>query len=65
MDSPSRFSLLTDLYELTMAACYHRESMFAPATFSLFVREYPQDRGYLVCAGLEGRARLSGGVLFL
>ena len=45
--------LLTDLYELTMAQAYFREEMFAPATFSLFIRAYPPNRGYFVNAGLE------------
>jgi len=45
--------LLTDLYELTMAATYYRKKMFAPATFSLFIREYPPHRGYFVSAGLD------------
>lgn len=49
---PSNLALLTDLYELTMAAAYHRQGMFAPATFSLFIREYPPRRGYFVNAGL-------------
>jgi nicotinate phosphoribosyltransferase len=44
---------MTDLYELTMAASYFEQEMFAPATFSLFVREYPPNRSYLVCAGLN------------
>ncbi|MEU0398038.1 nicotinate phosphoribosyltransferase [Streptomyces sp. NPDC006208] len=43
----------TDLYEVTMAMSYVREGMRAPATFSLFVRELPPDRGFLVAAGLE------------
>lgn len=43
----------TDLYEVTMAQSYLREGMTGPATFSLFVRELPPDRGFLVCAGLE------------
>ncbi|MGP3980062.1 nicotinate phosphoribosyltransferase [Streptomyces sp. KR80] len=42
-----------DLYEVTMAMAYLREGMTAPATFSLFVRELPPDRGFLVSAGLE------------
>lgn len=46
-------ALLTDLYEVTMAASYWREAMTAPATFSLFVRRLPADRGYLVAAGLS------------
>ncbi|MFD0371250.1 nicotinate phosphoribosyltransferase [Streptomyces sp. NPDC059071] len=43
----------TDLYEVTMALSYLREDMRAPATFSLFVRELPPGRGFLVAAGLE------------
>jgi len=45
--------IMTDLYELTMVASYFEQDMFAPATFSLFVREYPPNRSYLVCAGLD------------
>ncbi|MGW4595395.1 nicotinate phosphoribosyltransferase [Streptomyces sp. NPDC004457] len=43
----------TDLYEVTMAMSYLREGMRAPATFSLFVRDLPSGRGFLVAAGLE------------
>ncbi|MYW44217.1 nicotinate phosphoribosyltransferase, partial [Streptomyces sp. SID161] len=43
----------TDLYEVTMAMSYLREDMRAPATFSLFVRDLPPGRGFLVTAGLE------------
>ncbi|MBI4307995.1 MAG: nicotinate phosphoribosyltransferase [Chloroflexi bacterium] len=46
-------ALFTDLYELTMAASYLAEGMFEPATFSLFIRNYPEDRAYFVSAGLE------------
>ncbi|MFB0565244.1 MAG: nicotinate phosphoribosyltransferase [Candidatus Aminicenantaceae bacterium] len=45
-------ALFTDLYELTMAACYFDYSMFEPATFSLFIRDYPPSRRYFVSAGL-------------
>ena len=45
--------LLTDLYELHMAASYLRRGMTAPATFSVFARNRPPDRGFLVAAGLE------------
>jgi nicotinate phosphoribosyltransferase len=44
--------LLTDLYELNMAASYLRRSMTGQATFSLFVRDLPPGRGFLVAAGL-------------
>jgi nicotinate phosphoribosyltransferase len=46
-------ALLTDLYELNMAASYLRRGMTGAATFSLFVRDLPPDRGFLVAAGLE------------
>lgn len=45
--------LFTDLYELTMAQAFYQRGMFDPATFSLFIRKYPANRGYLVSAGLE------------
>jgi len=47
-----RFALLTDLYQLTMAACYFEQGMHEEATFSLFIRKYPANRGYFVAAGL-------------
>jgi len=46
-------ALLTDLYELNMAASYLRRGMDHEATFSLFVRHLPPNRGFLVAAGLE------------
>ena len=45
--------LLTDLYELTMAAGYVQNRFEALATFELFVRHLPNRRNYLVAAGLE------------
>jgi nicotinate phosphoribosyltransferase len=45
--------LLTDLYELTMAAGYLHTRFEARATFELFVRHLPPRRNYLVAAGLE------------
>lgn len=50
--SSSNLGLLTDFYELTMAASYFENKMFEPATFSLFVRSYPPNRSYFVFAGL-------------
>jgi nicotinate phosphoribosyltransferase len=46
-------ALLTDLYELNMAASYLRRGMDHQATFSLFVRTIPPGRGFLVAAGLD------------
>ena len=45
--------LVTDLYELTMAQTYFQHRMSSPATFSLFIRNYPPNRAYFVAAGLE------------
>jgi len=45
--------LFTDLYELTMAAGYHAEGLFDPATFSLYIRNRTASRNYFVAAGLE------------
>ncbi|HEY7668213.1 MAG TPA: nicotinate phosphoribosyltransferase [Actinomycetota bacterium] len=45
--------LLTDLYELNMAASYLRRGMTGAATFSLYVRTLAKERGFLVAAGLE------------
>jgi nicotinate phosphoribosyltransferase len=46
-------ALLTDLYELNMAASYLRRGMEQPATFSLFVRDLPPGWGFLVACGLH------------
>ena len=46
-------ALLTDLYELNMAASYLRRGMDGLATFSLYVRGLPKHRGFLVAAGLQ------------
>ena len=46
-------ALFTDLYQLNMASSYLRRGMVGPATFSLFVRALPENRGFLVAAGLE------------
>ncbi len=51
--SPRNSGLLTDLYELTMAAGYFQSGFDAKATFELFVRKLPRERNYLVAAGLE------------
>src|SRR5580700_5191687 len=45
--------LLTDLYELTMAAGYFQTRFDGNATFELFVRHLPPHRNFLVAAGLE------------
>jgi nicotinate phosphoribosyltransferase len=47
------YSLLTDLYQLTMAACYTGEGVEQRrASFELFVRRLPEGFGYLIAMGL-------------
>lgn len=51
--SAEDYSLLTDLYQLTMAACYTGEGLAQQsASFELFVRQLPQGFGYLIAMGL-------------
>lgn len=54
----SSMSLLTDLYQITMAACYAGEALESrSASFELFTRKMPQDFGYLVAMGLQEALR--------
>jgi nicotinate phosphoribosyltransferase len=51
-------SLLTDLYQITMAACYAGEGLEnRSASFELFTRKMPADFGYLVAMGLQEALR--------
>jgi len=45
--------LLTDLYQLTMLQAYWQHRMDKVAAFELFVRKLPEQRAFLVAAGLE------------
>lgn len=45
--------LVTDLYELTMAASYFEIGFNGPSCFSMSARRLPQRRGFLVAAGIE------------
>jgi nicotinate phosphoribosyltransferase len=56
--------LLTDLYELTMAAGYLQTGFDARATFELFVRRLPPQRNFLVAAGLEQALEFAESVRF-
>ena len=48
------YGLLTDLYQLTMSACYAGEGVHQrPASFELFTRKLPAGYGYLIAMGLE------------
>lgn len=50
-------ALSTDLYQLTMAASYDALGMDAEATFSLAVRRLPENRSFLMIAGIEEALR--------
>ena len=51
--NPQDYSLLTDLYQLTMSACYVGEGIANKrASFELFIRRLPKDFGYLIAMGL-------------
>ena len=56
--SDAETALLVDLYELTMAATYHREGMDEPAVFELFARKLPPRRDWLLSAGVGPALRL-------
>ncbi len=45
-------ALAVDLYALTMVEAYLRADKREPATFSVYVRDLPPNRGYLISAGL-------------
>jgi len=51
--TPETLALYTDRYELTMMQGYLETGHDPEATFSLFFRKLPTDRGYLVATGLE------------
>jgi nicotinate phosphoribosyltransferase len=55
---PAQVSILSDLYELTMAASYHREELDHPAVFELFCRHLPPNRSWLIAAGIGPALRL-------
>ena len=60
----SHSGLLTDLYELTMAAGYLKTGFDARLTFELFVRSLPAHRNFLVAAGLDQALDFLEGVHF-
>jgi nicotinate phosphoribosyltransferase len=45
--------LTTDLYQLTMLNAYYAHGMGEAAVFELFVRKLPEDRNFMMAAGLE------------
>lgn len=46
-------AMLTDLYQLTMNASYTHHNRNEKVTFDLFYRKLPENRSYMLAAGLE------------
>ena len=53
MTPPVDDALLVDLYQLTMMQAYRERGMDAVAVFEFFVRKLPDERNFLLAAGLE------------
>ncbi len=56
MNSPAKGAddaLLVDLYQLTMMQAYRERDMAGIAVFEFFVRKLPEQRNFLLAAGLE------------
>jgi nicotinate phosphoribosyltransferase len=57
-------ALVTDLYELTMLQAYWAGEMCEEAVFSLFVRDLPAERNFLLAAGLDNALHYLENVAF-
>ncbi len=62
--SDDELGLFTDLYELTMLQAYWAEGMHGSAVFSLFFRNPPAYRNFVLACGQEHAARLATRVHF-
>jgi len=49
---PPEVSILSDLYEFTVAAAFFERGMVGTASFEVTVRRFPASRGYMIAAGL-------------
>lgn len=61
---PLTSPLLTDLYQLTMLQAYFAHGMLDTAAFELFVRKLPDNRSFLMAAGLEQALEFLEGLHF-
>jgi nicotinate phosphoribosyltransferase len=62
--TPENLTLFADLYELTMMQGYYHRDHNPTATFSLFFRDLPPNRGYMIAAGLEQAVHAIEGLEF-
>ncbi|MDF0748756.1 nicotinate phosphoribosyltransferase [Marinobacter sp. 71-i] len=60
----SDLSLLVDLYELAMAQAYWSEGMDDTAVFSLFFRELPDNRNFILACGQQNVVRVIESLAF-
>ncbi len=60
----TRSALLTDLYQLTMLQGYVQRNLDDTAVFEFFIRKLPQQRGFLMAAGLEQALQYLEGLHF-
>lgn len=51
--SEDSLGIVTDFYQLTMAAGYFEHGMHDIATFEFYIRRLPENRSYIITAGLE------------
>ncbi|MBI2574953.1 nicotinate phosphoribosyltransferase [Candidatus Woesearchaeota archaeon] len=57
-------TMLTDLYQLTMAAAYFENGKNDTATFELFIRNLPDNWGYYIANGIEDAIDYATGIEF-
>ncbi|UYG06948.1 nicotinate phosphoribosyltransferase [Halomonas sp. M4R1S46] len=57
-------ALLTDLYQLTMTQAYWKEAMHEVATFSLFFRQLPPQRRFMLACGQQHAAEVASRLRF-
>src|SRR5260370_12742058 len=50
---PAEIALLTDLYELTVAAAFFEHGFNETASFEVAMRRMPPGRGFMIAAGIE------------
>ena len=62
--NPLTSPLLTDLYQLTMLQAYFAHGMLDTAAFELFSRKLPDNRSFLMAAGLEQALEFLEGLHF-
>ena len=50
---PDPSGLQTDFFQLVQTALYHADGMWGDATVDLYLRNLPDDHGYMVAAGIQ------------